>query len=157
MRGMGLSDVTLRSRKGLQGDFPVVLYSIVSLALKHQCDTKKGCEQTNVLANMSLSSTAVSTQICPSVLPGRTPRDAHTQTRAPELLNVSDSSKGPPAHREQQGPLPHTTHRHCCLVLQVWGHLLWMGTGTCGQGQKVVFHQTLHFLTVQLDQAVVES
>lgn len=31
-----------------------------------------------------------------------------------------------------------------------------MRTGTCREGQEILLHQTLHLLTVQLDQAVVE-
>lgn len=120
---------------------------MISLVLKHAWDIKEACEQTNMLAGMALSNIAVILQT-----------DWFLLSYLKELLSISDSSKGLPVYLENNRacfPKPHTGIR-LCLTAKAWGHLLWMGTDTCRQRQEVVFHQTLHFLTVQLDQAIVE-
>lgn len=47
-------------KEGLPRSFPgEFFYSMISLVLKHAWDIKEACEQTNVLASMSLSNTDV--------------------------------------------------------------------------------------------------
>lgn len=56
----------------------------------------------------------------------------------------------------QRSLLPDITPSGPCLPLKPRATQLSMRTGTCREGQEILLHQTLHLLTIQLDQAVVE-
>lgn len=139
----------------------LLVYSLYIWSLKHQLEVKKKqAAQKNTLAGRPFSyledrsvpfpSPSGDTQRCP---------DMSCWVSCAGWLSCPGSSEELPAHlgpTEKSASRHHTAPSGPCLPLRPRATQLSMRTSTCREGQKILLHQTLHLLTVQLDQAVVE-